>query len=238
MTTTSMHVQATLTDIQHDHHDVILSTLHVHLDHHNCLEVLIVRGKAGVIKQDRRRTDRRQRREARQAHRDHNRQGPSQLSLVGIDQYMKRRQPILLVIRPFWLVGRDSVEPIFDFFGKSHGSIPMDRDPTVPAFAGALLLLVIALLAAPAAQAQFTYASNDGTITITGYTGPGGAVTIPAAINGLPVTSIGGDAFLDCDSLTSVTIPGSVTNIGVGAFAQCAGLTSVTHRPTAHQHRG
>lgn len=44
------HVQATLTDIQHDHHEVIVSTLHVHLDHHNCLEVLVVRGKAGVIK--------------------------------------------------------------------------------------------------------------------------------------------------------------------------------------------
>ncbi len=39
-----------LTDIQHDHHDRIISTLHVHLDHHNCLEVLIVRGKAGQIK--------------------------------------------------------------------------------------------------------------------------------------------------------------------------------------------
>jgi CopG family nickel-responsive transcriptional regulator len=44
------HVQETLTDIQHDHHDVIVSTVHVHLDHHNCLEVLIVRGQAGVIK--------------------------------------------------------------------------------------------------------------------------------------------------------------------------------------------
>lgn len=44
------HVQATLTDIQHDHHEVILSTLHVHLDHHNCLEVLAVRGKAKIVK--------------------------------------------------------------------------------------------------------------------------------------------------------------------------------------------
>jgi CopG family transcriptional regulator, nickel-responsive regulator len=44
------HVQAALTDIQHDHHEVIVSTLHVHLDHHNCLEVLVVRGKAGLIK--------------------------------------------------------------------------------------------------------------------------------------------------------------------------------------------
>jgi CopG family nickel-responsive transcriptional regulator len=44
------HVQAALTDIQHDHHQVILSTLHVHLDHDNCLEVLAVRGKADVIR--------------------------------------------------------------------------------------------------------------------------------------------------------------------------------------------
>jgi len=44
------HVQAALTDIQHDHHDVIISTLHVHLDHHNCLEVLVVRGQSKTIK--------------------------------------------------------------------------------------------------------------------------------------------------------------------------------------------
>jgi len=44
------HVQETLTGIQHDHHDVIVSTMHVHLDHHNCLEVLVVRGQASVIK--------------------------------------------------------------------------------------------------------------------------------------------------------------------------------------------
>ena len=39
-----------LTDMQHDHHRNILSTLHVHLDHDNCLEVLVVRGKAGAVK--------------------------------------------------------------------------------------------------------------------------------------------------------------------------------------------
>ena len=44
------HVQAALTDIQHDHHEVIISTLHVHLDHTNCLEVLVVRGRAATIK--------------------------------------------------------------------------------------------------------------------------------------------------------------------------------------------
>lgn len=44
------HLQAALTDIQHDHHEVIVSTLHVHLDHDHCLEVLVVRGRAAVIK--------------------------------------------------------------------------------------------------------------------------------------------------------------------------------------------
>ncbi|MCW5979019.1 MAG: nickel-responsive transcriptional regulator NikR [Bryobacteraceae bacterium] len=39
-----------LTDIQHDFHPYILSTLHVHLDHDNCLEVLVVRGKAAAVK--------------------------------------------------------------------------------------------------------------------------------------------------------------------------------------------
>jgi len=44
------NVQALLTDIQHDHQALILSTLHVHLDHHNCMEVLAVRGRAAAVK--------------------------------------------------------------------------------------------------------------------------------------------------------------------------------------------
>lgn len=44
------HLQEELTDFQHDHHQAIISTLHVHLDHHNCLEVLVVRGKVAEIK--------------------------------------------------------------------------------------------------------------------------------------------------------------------------------------------
>jgi CopG family nickel-responsive transcriptional regulator len=39
-----------LTGMQHDFHSHILSTLHVHLDHDNCLEVLVVRGKAAAVK--------------------------------------------------------------------------------------------------------------------------------------------------------------------------------------------
>jgi CopG family transcriptional regulator, nickel-responsive regulator len=39
-----------LTGLQHSHFHNILSTLHVHLDHDNCLEVLVVKGKAGMVK--------------------------------------------------------------------------------------------------------------------------------------------------------------------------------------------
>ncbi len=39
-----------LTDVQHDHHDLIVSTMHVHIDHHNCLEMIVLRGKQRDIK--------------------------------------------------------------------------------------------------------------------------------------------------------------------------------------------
>ena len=38
-----------LLEIQHDHHNQILSTTHIHIDHHNCLEVLVLKGKTGNI---------------------------------------------------------------------------------------------------------------------------------------------------------------------------------------------
>ena len=34
-----------LMDIQHDHHKLIISTQHIHLDHDNCLEVIVVKGR-------------------------------------------------------------------------------------------------------------------------------------------------------------------------------------------------
>jgi CopG family transcriptional regulator, nickel-responsive regulator len=39
-----------LTDVQHDFHRAILSTLHVHLDHDYCLEVLVVRGTSSEVR--------------------------------------------------------------------------------------------------------------------------------------------------------------------------------------------
>jgi hypothetical protein len=89
-------------------------------------------------------------------------------------------------------------------------------------------LLTLLLLVPPIGQAQFTYITNNGSITITGYTGSGGVVIIPDTINDLPVTSIGDYAFYNnFNSPVSITIPNNVTNIGELAFCRCSSLTNV-----------
>lgn len=40
----------TLADLQHAHHDSIICSTHVHLDAHNCLEVIVLRGPSGQVK--------------------------------------------------------------------------------------------------------------------------------------------------------------------------------------------
>ena len=93
----------------------------------------------------------------------------------------------------------------------------------------AALGLAIFNLSTAVVQAEYKYTTNNGTITITGYTGPGGAVNIPDTINGLPVTSIGDGAFVATAlNLTSVTIPNSVTSIGRRRFAYCTSLTNIS----------
>jgi hypothetical protein len=94
------------------------------------------------------------------------------------------------------------------------------------------LLFFVLLLGLPAGvQGQYTCTTNNGTLTITAYTGPGGAVTIPATINGWPVTSLGGighrEAFSECPTLTSVTISNNIVSIGPGEFMGCPNLTNV-----------
>lgn len=38
-----------LMHIQHDHHDLVVSTMHAHLDHENCIETVILRGPTGAV---------------------------------------------------------------------------------------------------------------------------------------------------------------------------------------------
>ena len=62
---------------------------------------------------------------------------------------------------------------------------------------------------------------------INGYSGSGGAVTIPSTVNGENVTAIGTRAFEGSD-ITSVSIPSGVTRIGQMSFSDCNNLSSVS----------
>ncbi len=79
----------------------------------------------------------------------------------------------------------------------------------------------------PAAKTDgpFIYTVDNGAVTITKYTGPGGKVVIPKEINGMPVKMIGDRAFIYRGDVTGVSIPDSVTQINGCAFLECTGLT-------------
>jgi hypothetical protein len=119
-----------------------------------------------------------------------------------------------------------------------HLSADIYRLRAVTTACAARLMPLLLLLALPAVVQAQTYTNNYGiwgyttnadgiTLTITGYTGSGGSVTIPTNIDGLTVTAIGTNAFYNCTSLTNVTIGTNVIGIEYEAFAQCTELTSV-----------
>src|SRR5688572_21757558 len=77
------------------------------------------------------------------------------------------------------------------------------------------------------AQAEdFNYSINEGIVTITGYSGPGGEVVIPSSIAGLPVVYFGW-IFAERSDLTSVIVPATVPTIGSSAFRGCSNLTNI-----------
>lgn len=112
-----------------------------------------------------------------------------------------------------------------------------------------MLLLMLACIVTKA-RAQLTYSITNGAVTITGYSGSGGTLLVPATFDGLPVTTIGAaafesqtglnlvvlstnitgiqsGAFADCTGLTGITLPDQITDIGSGAFSNCTSLASV-----------
>ena len=105
---------------------------------------------------------------------------------------------------------------------------------------GVILVLLLAMASAFAASMSasadspetyesedgFTYFINDDGLscTINRYTGEGGVIAIPSALDGYTVTSIDDGAFVWSSNLTGVVIPASVAYIGEGAFSSCSSL--------------
>ena len=108
-----------------------------------------------------------------------------------------------------------------------------------------LLFAIVASVSSLFAQSgtcgdNLTWNLTNGVLTISGtgamkdymtsYPAPWYSyrTSVQYVVIGNGVTSIGSNAFYNCDSLTSVTIPNSVTSIGSRAFSGCRSLTSVT----------
>ena len=96
-----------------------------------------------------------------------------------------------------------------------------------------LLVTALCVLCLPACSdvrrsGNYRYTVENGEVTIVEYTGSGANVTIPDSINGMPVVTIGMEAFGNRPTLKSVTIPDSVIRINSFAFSKCEALESVT----------
>ena len=88
----------------------------------------------------------------------------------------------------------------------------------------AALILALTLVLCPGldakAEEDVSMFTMDGT-TITGYTGPGGDVVLPAT-----ATAVADYAFAGNASIASVTIPANITSVGSYSFSGCTGLGS------------
>lgn len=111
-----------------------------------------------------------------------------------------------------------------EVFVAQFGSVDSARDVAVPGSTlNGVEHLEIRVMMTASSEADFFFRNGE----ITGYSGAGGDVVVPATISGQPVTSIGEAAFIGKSSVTSITLPAGLTSIGNRAFAYCTGLASV-----------
>lgn len=104
-------------------------------------------------------------------------------------------------------------------------SAPQSTEPatTTPATTKELITSDV-----PVASGDFSYTLVESQATIVGYTGKGGDLVIPEKIDDYPVVAIKSFLFNYNDTLTSVTIPGSVKETGDLAFFACKNIKKVT----------
>ncbi|MGN1194572.1 MAG: leucine-rich repeat protein [Acutalibacteraceae bacterium] len=122
----------------------------------------------------------------------------------------------------------------------------MEKEKTLKRLLACIMVIIMALTAVPLSgfaglefgvkvcaedltEGYYTYTVENGEATITDCDSDiSGDVTVPSALGGYSVTSIGNFALSDCSNLTSITIPDGVTSIGDYVLSDCSNLTSIT----------
>ncbi len=99
---------------------------------------------------------------------------------------------------------------------------------TVNAFAADTLSASVVQAEESVSQGFRFTENSDGTVTITGFSGTVSDLTIPASLNGKPVSSIGTAAFQYNTDLQSLVISKGINTIGYNAFAYCTQLKKLT----------
>ena len=83
----------------------------------------------------------------------------------------------------------------------------------------------------------YNFKGDNPGLTICGYVGDSGKLTIPYMINGRDVTAIQADTFVNDERITSVTMPGTLKEIGKNCFNGCPNLKEVKLRGNVNEFR-
>ena len=95
------------------------------------------------------------------------------------------------------------------------GAFPVYNNTDIPFFSAC---------AASVTEGPLTFEVYSDHAAVTGYNETETDIVIPDSVEGVPVTAIGRNAFMNCESITSVVIPDSVTSIGAYAFWECRNM--------------
>ena len=79
-----------------------------------------------------------------------------------------------------------------------------------------------------AVSGQWTYTISNGNATITAYSGTATSITIPNTLDGYRVTGIGASVFADRTTLSSISFTSNLESIGSEAFRNCTSLETLT----------